>query len=654
MKPLFFLMLLSIILYSNTFGQQYSHEFGEVNTIDFQYVYEDDKNAEAIVLYDIGETKFKRTDNGFVLHFEKRTKIKIQSKSALEKFLEVEVPYYKETHKIEKVENIEASTYNIENGQITETKLLKDAIFEDVINENWYVKKFTIPDVREGSVIEYRYTVESPFFVNLKDWEFQWTVPTAYSEYTVKMIPFYEYVFILQGTNKFDEQKSYTSQGMKRQFGSIEFNDNVHHFVMKNVPAFKDAEYITSVNDYIIKLDFQLARIYPLTGGKIDYITTWPDLIKELDKHQYFGDFIKKSEKQFSKSDSFVDIENKPDMEKFEYGVNYVKANYSWDGRNGKYANKDFKEFEREKTGNAGCINLYLTGVLQSMGLEAYPLILSTRNHGKIIESYPFSSFFNYTVVAVKTNNSYLLTDATDILNSQFRIPIKCMNGNGLIIKEDEEFWLNLNPNFISRTEKFFKISLNENLDSIRVNEEIKAHEYEALYFRNRYYNDTEKLDEYITSKEIFGTNNLTVENANDASKPYILKFCGTQSAEVYQNKVYISPFLNQVVAENPFKQETRNYPIDMIYPNSHSFSSIISIPEGYAISAIPNSFNFSNELADINYAAFITSDNEVKISGWYTFKHALYHQDYYSKLKYFYMEIIKHFNQQVVLEKET
>ena len=66
---------------------------------------------------------------------------------------------------------------------------------------------------------------------------------------------------------------------------------------MKNVPAFNSEEFISSINDYIIKIDFQLSKIHTTSGVSIDVITTWEELSKELLTHQDFGKYINKSKR---------------------------------------------------------------------------------------------------------------------------------------------------------------------------------------------------------------------------------------------------------------------------------------------------------------------------------------------------------------------
>jgi len=52
------------------------------------------------------------------------------------------------------------------------------------VNEAYSQKKFAFPNVREGSIIEYKYTMVSPYIFQLDDWKFQYEIPVKWSEFT--------------------------------------------------------------------------------------------------------------------------------------------------------------------------------------------------------------------------------------------------------------------------------------------------------------------------------------------------------------------------------------------------------------------------------------------------------------------------------------
>lgn len=144
------------------------------------------------------------------------------------------------------------------------------------INESWNQTKFAMPNVKPGSVIEYKYKIRSDYVFNLRDWEFQWKIPVLSSKYIVKMIPFYQYSWLLQKASKFDSQTSKVDQGLEQNFGGAKYHDVISEYEMKNLPAFKDEEFITTSDDYIIKLDFQLSKVTQITGISQNVMTTFP------------------------------------------------------------------------------------------------------------------------------------------------------------------------------------------------------------------------------------------------------------------------------------------------------------------------------------------------------------------------------------------
>jgi hypothetical protein len=94
------------------------------------------------------------------------------------------------------------------NGQVVKTKLEASGTFEEKRTPNVNVQKFTLPNVRAGSVIEYAYTLRSDFLFNFQDWTFQRTIPVRWSEYRASLPTFYKYKIIYQGNRPLTVDKS--------------------------------------------------------------------------------------------------------------------------------------------------------------------------------------------------------------------------------------------------------------------------------------------------------------------------------------------------------------------------------------------------------------------------------------------------------------
>jgi hypothetical protein len=643
-------IFLILFLYSQlpVQSQTFSKEFGKIGKeeTDLTY-YAPDKSAEAVVLFDIGKSSFDERNDIFKLIFEESTRIKIFSEAGL-KWAEVEIPYYHEGQNYEDVYDIQATTYNPENGALKITTFNTSNCHEEKINEFWSVKKFALPDVKPGSIIEYRYKISSDYMFNLRDWDFQEKIPSVYSEYEVRMIPFYQYVWFLQGANKFDTQTSNESTDLSRQYGPINFHDMIHKYIMKNVPAFNDEEYITSINDYVIKIRFQLSKVINTNGFVYKMISTWEELVKDFLKDKDVTKFANKTEKQALYLFSPDSILNKSQKEKFDFILNYVKANFSWNKINGKYASKTLNDLLNDKFGNSADLNLFTIGLLNAAGVEAYPLMISTRDNGKIKVDYPYVKFFNYLLISATIDGKSILSDATELLCPNDMVPSRCLNDKGLLIKSGDIQWITLQNEVPSEIHTFISI---DSIGSIsHSNRVISATGYDALRYRNLYGEDKKKIAEKVDGNVYsVDESKIVVNNQTNKAEPYIMKLSTNYKTEKINDKIYLSPFLDEPITENPLKQSSRTYSIDMTYPVKRSYNCVITIPDGYKTEFVPEHYKILNELFELNYD--VKNDGKtISISFDYYFKKSVYAATDYINIKFYFKDIIKKGNEKVVL----
>jgi hypothetical protein len=159
MKKYLIIFCICTLVSTYALAQNYTHEFGKYSGEEFQMVrYDKDPSAEAVVIYDIGSSFFRLTDEGYRLIFERKTKIKIFNKAGL-KYAQFEIPYYIKNNDEEKIEELAGNTYNYENGIVRTTSLDLKSTYIEKESENWMLKKFAMPDVKEGSIIEVWYRI---------------------------------------------------------------------------------------------------------------------------------------------------------------------------------------------------------------------------------------------------------------------------------------------------------------------------------------------------------------------------------------------------------------------------------------------------------------------------------------------------------------
>ena len=651
MKQFTFLVILLFTFQSILCSQSFNNNYGKVGKDDMDLIsYPKDKAAEAVVISDIGSSYFERTNDFFDLIYERTTRLKVLKEAGI-KWASIEIPYYRQGDIYEEVYDVEASTYNLTDGLFTRTNLDLKSCHEEKLNEYWNLKKFAMPNVKAGSVIEYHYKVRSQFFFNLRDWNFQWKIPVIYSKYITKMIPFYQYTWLLQGATKFDSQKSHVDQGLESQYGNVKFNDMIQESVMKDIPAFNDEEYIASSEDYIIKMNFQLSKVIDTQGTSRNVITTWPEMVKDMIKDEDFGGYSRKVEGLASKIFELESFSLIPTQQKFDSVLNYVKANYKWNNMNGRITSKSPKSFMKDRMGNDADINLFAVGLLNAAGIKAYPVIISTRKNGKIKYDYPFSHFFNYVVIIADIDGKKVLTDATIPLESNNRIPEKCINDKGLIIQKDKVEWVGLQSHIPSGIKKIFSITLSDSAQNTAI--QSYSTEYIALDYRNDFGTNTHAIKKYILDKGYaLVDSSIVVRNQTNINEPYILNYRITDRPEKVNNKIYVSPFVREMITENPLKQPSRNYPVDMIYPKKTTYFAEINIPDGYTVDFLPPNDKIKNDQFELEYYALV-NDKKINVSLIYFFKNPEYEVSEYPKLKYYFNEIINKGSEKIVFVKK-
>ena len=651
MKRLLFLVLLLIHASIFTGQEKFSKTYGDVSKAELRMQqYPDDKDADAVVLYDLGKSQMINQDGQFSIVYERTTRIKILTDAGI-KQADIVIPYHVQKNDGEFVSKIEGCTYNLENGEITKTELNPKNIYNERKGKYTHVRKFAMPNVKKGSVIEYKYRLTSPYIFKLKTWNFQWRIPVDFSEYIVRVNPFYEYSWILQGARNFDYYNTFVDNTTHR-FGSTTYRNVVYDMTMTHIPAFKDENYITSIKDYVKKVDFQLSKIHYPTGGTKEISTTWPKMVSELLKEDDFGKFLKKSGKLSSKLVDIKSLSKKSERVRFNTIMDFIKAHFTWNEDNGYYANVKADKFVDNKSGNDAEINLFTTALLNEAGIEAYPVIISTRDHGTIKYNYPYAHFFNYVVIMAKVDGKLLLCDATERFAQNDRLPPRCINDKGLIIKKGEARWVNLQNNHPS--EIFVDNTISSDNDQLKAQVTKIATENFALYYRQKYTHKKDKLKKQLESKDYtLVDTSILVLNPDKKRKPYILKYSFNADRAEMNGKLYITPFFNEVISDNPLKQNRRSYPIDMVYPEKRGFKSIITIPKGYKVDYLPKPLTIHDKLFDMTYK-ILHDQGKILVSLQYYFKKGVYPATDYSKLKYFFSKIVNKGNEKVVLVKKS
>jgi len=651
-------------------GFSQKHELGEVTLDELnEKKYSIDSTASAVVLFEKGKTFFEyRQGEGFSVVTQVETKIKIYKKEGYD-FAGKVVSFYVGGADDETVSFDRAVTYNLVNGKVEKSRLKSEGEFVEKKNKFWSQRKITMPNVREGSIIEFRYTIKSPYISSFPEWNFQKAIPVRYSEYVTSIPEYFTYNVYRKGflqpaesKDKIDKTITHTEK-TKSGVGGVAFNhktekinyfDNLTTYKLENVSALNDELYVNNSNNYIASIQHELAAKKMPDFSYESFATTWEDVVKNIYESDGFGNQLN-NENYFENDLSLILKDVTTNEDKVKIIFDFVKFRMNWDGMHSYLCDKGVNKAYKDKTGNVAEINLMLTAMLRKAGVEANPVLISTRSNG--INLFPSRHAYNYVIAAVEIENGLILLDATNKYALPNILPTRDLNWFGRLIRNNgSSSEVDLMPKIISRD----NVNLMASIDS---NGEIKGKiketytDYEAFNFRdlnNSLSEETylEKLERKYSGIEI---SDYVLENKTDLSKAitesYSFKY--DNAVEIIGDKMYFSPLLLFSQSENPFKQETRKYPIDFVFPNQYKNLLIVNLPEGYTVESIPSPVNvvFSDSLLSYKFN-IVSNGKQLQISSVLDVNTSILSPDSYEELQAFFSEMIKKQKEKIVLKK--
>jgi hypothetical protein len=125
-KLLFSILCLSFFWETGISQDKPNVKFGKVTPEDFApKAYPIDSNANAVVIADVGSSKIVGNTKGwFSIEFKRYRRVHLLNKNGFDIATE-EVDLYSDGEQEEKLSDIKAVTYNLENGKVVETSSRK-------------------------------------------------------------------------------------------------------------------------------------------------------------------------------------------------------------------------------------------------------------------------------------------------------------------------------------------------------------------------------------------------------------------------------------------------------------------------------------------------------------------------------------------------
>lgn len=642
-------LLLFLCSYTFIAQQNKSSRMGQTTLKELKMPYYDkDSTASAVVLFEHAN-RYPENNNDQIPRTDYYFRIKIFDKSSFDL---ANISIY--LRKDESLKNLKAITYNIaDNGAFDKNYIDKNDVFS-TDSESWSTKKFTLPNIKEGSVIEYSYSIISPYLV-IDDWAFQAEIPKIKSHFNASVLGNYKYNARIVGFQKLDINETTVDKKCVNIDGLGEADCILFSFGMHNIPAFKEEKYMLSKKNYISRISFDLKSKTNYNGAITKYTTTWKKADKSLKKYFFNNQTSKKSFFKKKLPESILNSSNKLEQAKQIY--TFIQNNYTWNGEDWRNGDAKVKSAFNKKTGDVGEINLSLFNSLNAVDIDAKLVVLSTRNNGLPTKLFPVIFDYNYLVVKVIIDeNSYFL-DATNKFLPFGLVPAKVLNGEARVLDfKNEGYWEKLKPKYTASRNTNLKLTLNEQ-EELEGDLMIRNDGYYALNKRENLSltNKEQYLEEFESNYLDTEVEDYQVRNMDDLEKSLIEVFkIKIFNENTDANKIRLNPILFGRLKENPFKLKERQFPVDFAYARKENYYINLKIPENYTITQLPENAAISlpNKAATFIYNV-TKKENSISCYIRLSIHKKIFFSEEYQNLKEFYNQIINLENSYLVLEKK-
>ncbi|MEM9337961.1 MAG: DUF3857 domain-containing protein [Bacteroidota bacterium] len=653
------LLVTGITCYS--FSQRADLKFGKVSkdelTLKECDFYPD---ADAMVLGDKGVLKFMyHSDKGWQYGIEITRRIKIFNVQGKE-HATVRLNFYDPVSgsSKEEISQIKAMTYNLVGGKIEKTKLEGSEKFETRISDYRTEIGFSMPNVQEGSVIEYKYTLTSDFTSNLYEWHFQEEIPVKMSQFTYTIPEFFRYqthqvgsyVATESSEHSTTENFTYTYETVSsgntlpdRRTASITSNSKKYVRTATNVRPLIEEPFMNNKPNLPSRIESQLITINMPNQPIKNVSTNYEAFNKTIMESSSFGKVLNKS--GFAKEK--IATLSGTETEKAASIYTWIRDHFNFNGVNAFTSEEAGKRAFSKGEGSAAAINLTLIAALRGAGFDANPVLLGTRGFGIPHPIFPNYEDFNYVIVHVKTNDGTYFADATGSMPFG-KLPMKCLNGNGWLASENGGRWVDLKQGAEYSVTVQAAISFDEGAETDNTKVGFKG--YAAIQQANRFNSKGEsEYEEGVL--ELFGTDNevdFTVENNPDDVKWTIDVIKDVDDDGV----IYVNPIPYGAITTNPFKREERYTNIDFPYLTVRRVIVSIEVPEGYK-AELPESsrIKLPEDAGVFTYYA-AQQENEMKIMSTFRLKKTVFTPNEYAYLKAFYQQVAEKNSELIVLKK--
>jgi hypothetical protein len=526
--------------------------------------------ANAEVIYDVGEMKVTLD----AIDFTRHVRIKVFTDKGAEDVGDIAIQYYKD----DKLKGLKAQTitpdgkkHEVKGGDIHSREFGSQR-----------EKTFAFPAVVPGSILEYKYENVNQRFRALDPWYFQTDLFTLKSSFTLVLAPGFTYSSLVKNIPSFEKDPK-VEDAMSTQ-------DKLFTWTRTDLPPVTDEPYMSAVRDYLSSLYCQLVS-YESPYFKQTFITGWADL----------GDFFSKFVDDYAHKDNGVKeavaaiID--PNASKSESNARaiyrYVTQEIKTKSTGDWWTHDNLKEMLVDKFGTSDEKNVLLTKMLREAGIDAWPVMISTRSHGTFKPELYQLTQLNKVITYAVVDSTGIYMDASSRFCPYGSLPANSMSNAGLLLDGENSELVRI----FAVLPKCYRIDAT----NIEIDSAGEAHCQTTVgltgYFTSTYGSryESEEPEDFVKKRFVdriskdyqLGEYSFDFDTTSNQCKLNVAYTTNDLTESLDQN-LLVTPAV-YYLKTNPFTLKQRDFPVDFGFPFTYQNIVNIKCDGGYTPGQLPN-----------------------------------------------------------------
>ncbi|MBR6286056.1 MAG: hypothetical protein IKR18_03575 [Bacteroidaceae bacterium] len=473
-------------------------------------------------------------------------------------------------------------------------------MFEEKVSNTLTRTKFTVPQVKEGTIIEYSYKIQSDFYYHVDTWFAQEEIPTILAEFRLNIPRWFITKVSSRGIDHLIGERKDMPFFLKNGYRT---DGNEFTFVGYNLPALKGDSYIYNVDDYRAQVNTDISGITIPGSVYRDFSSTWDEIDVTLREDDDFK-VCMRSSSPWKKEIVEAGIDKVESVsERIELLLKMLHSRVKWDGRYNLFG-RSLSSVAKSGEGSSSEMNSLFMAMLRDAGVKSSPVVMSLRSHRRIVEGLPSLNSLNAFIAAVHDGTRVVYVDASCAEGGMNNLPsVVQTNKARLIPDQGAGQWVDLSN--LQRNLEFTTINAHFDSDGAIKASVVTQGTGNVAASMRRNYKDAENNDSYVKKLDL--GDRTTVDevkfdgadtHANSVKRTMELTMAGSgETADI----IYINPMIIPQITKNPFKDEKRKLPIEMPYANTVKQIVNIEIPEGYEVEGLPKPVKAVTSNGDIS-----------------------------------------------------